>query len=121
MQLPDWLITNFNAQLVLYVGVVVGVLLAFEGLRQFFSSRGRREKARSRRLQMIAQGASTEEILAILKPEEKQTLASRLPLVGDLPLVLRQAGITMSSGAFLTTSFAGFVIAFAVMKDLQAM
>lgn len=109
MQLPEWLQFNFNAQLILYIGVVVGVLLAFEGLRQLFSTRGRREEARSRRMQMIAQGATTEEILAILKPEEKKSFASRLPLVGDLPLVLRQAGIAMSSGAFLTTIFAGFV------------
>jgi len=106
--LPDSLLTNFSAQLVLYIGVVVGALLVFEGLRQFFSRSGRREEARSRRMKMIAQGASTEEILAILKPEEKQTLASRVPLIGDLPSVLRQAGISMSSGAFLTTCFAGF-------------
>jgi tight adherence protein B len=118
MQIPDWLLTNLNAQLILYVGVVVGVLLVFEGVRQFFSSRGRREDARSRRLQMISQGVSTEEILAILKPEEKQTLASRLPLVGDLPLVLRQAGVTLSSGAFLTTCFSGFVVAFVVFSQL---
>lgn len=123
MQLPEWLITNFSAQMILYIGMAVGVLLAFEGVRQFFSSRGRREEARSRRLQMISKGASTEEILAILKPEEKQSAASRLPLVGDLPKVLLQAGITMSSGAFLTTCFAGFVIAagvFAQLVDLFA-
>lgn len=118
MQLPDWLVTNFNAQLILYIGVVVGVLLAFEGLRQLFSSRTRREEARSRRLQMISKGASTEEILAILKPEEQQSFASRLPLVGDLPRVLLQAGITMSSGAFLTTCFAGFVLATLVFSQL---
>ncbi len=118
MELPDWLVTNFNAQLILYVGVVVGALLAFEGVRQFFSSRGRRDEARTRRLQMIAKGASTEEILAILKPEEKQALASRLPLVGDLPRVLLQAGVTMSSGAFLTTCFVGFLIAALVFGQL---
>ncbi|MGR3512762.1 MAG: type II secretion system F family protein [Paracoccaceae bacterium] len=118
MQLPDWLIGNLNAQLILYVGVVVGVLLVFEGLRQAFSNRTRREEARSRRLQMIAKGASTEEILAILKPEEKQSIAARLPLVGDLPRVLLQAGITLSSGAFLTTCFAGFVVAFLVFVQL---
>lgn len=117
-ELPDWLVTNLNAQLILYIGVVVGVLLAFEGLRQVFSSRTRREEARSRRLQMIAKGATTEEILAILKPEEKQSFASRLPLVGDLPKVLLQAGITMTSGAFLTTSFVGFVVAFLVFSQL---
>ena len=118
MQLPDWLVTNLNAQLIVYIGIVVGVLLAFEGVRQAFSSRTRREEARSRRLQMIAKGASTEEILAILKPEETPSLASRLPLVGDLPKVLLQAGITMSSGAFLTTCFAGFVLATLVFAQL---
>ncbi len=118
LQLPEWLIFNFNAQLILYIGVVVGVLLAFEGLRQVFSSRGRREEARSRRLQMISKGATTEEILAILKPEEQQSIADRLPLVGDLPRVLLQAGITMSSGAFLTTCFAGFVFATVVFAQL---
>ncbi len=118
MQLPDWIVTNFSAQLILYVGVVVGVFLAFEGIRQFFSSRGRGEEARSRRLQMIAKGATTEEILAILKPEEKPSVASRLPLVGDLPRVLLQAGISMSSGAFLTTCFVGFVIAAVIFTQL---
>ncbi|MEO0918173.1 MAG: type II secretion system F family protein, partial [Pseudomonadota bacterium] len=46
------------------------------------------------------------------------SFASRLPLVGDLPQVLLQAGVTMSSGAFLTTSFAGFLIAFFVFAQL---
>ncbi|MEO1538152.1 MAG: type II secretion system F family protein [Pseudomonadota bacterium] len=118
MQMPDWLATNFNAQLILYIGVVVGALLVFEGIRQVFSTRTRQEEARSRRLQMISKGATTEEILAILKPEEKKSVASRLPLVGDLPRVLLQAGITMSSGAFLTTCFAGFVVAFFVFLQL---
>ncbi|MEM6539463.1 MAG: type II secretion system F family protein [Pseudomonadota bacterium] len=118
LEMPEWLAANFSAQLVVYVGIIVGVLLAFEGVRQFFSSRGRREEARSRRLQMIAKGATTEEILAILKPEEKQSFASRLPLVGDLPKVLLQAGVAMSSGAFLTTCFAGFVIATTVFAQL---
>lgn len=118
LELPEWLVTNLNAQLILYVGIVVGVMLAFEGVRQFFSSRTRREEARSRRLQMIAKGATTEEILAILKPEETKSFASRLPLVGDLPRVLLQAGIAMSSGAFLTTCFAGFAIATVVFAQL---
>lgn len=116
--LPDWLAENLDAQLLIYLGVLVGVLIAFEGLRQIFSSRGRREEARSRRMQMIAKGATTEEILAILKPKEKQSFASRLPLVGNLPLVLRQAGVTMSSGAFITTCFAGFVAVAVLFSQL---
>ncbi len=107
--LQDILRNNIDAEFIVYVGIVVGVLLAFEGLRQMIASRGSKDEARSRRMRMIQKGATTEEILAILKPDDKQTFASRLPLVGDLPKVLRQADVAMSSGAFLTTCFAGFV------------
>lgn len=116
--LSDILSNNVDPQFIVYTGIVVGVLLAFEGLRQLLVGRGAKEEARSRRLQMIAKGATTEEILAILKPEEKKTFASRLPLVGDLPKVLRQAGISMSSGAFLTTCFAGFVAVSVLFSQL---
>ncbi len=107
--LRDIILNNIDAQFLVYVGIVVGVLLAFEGLRQILMGRAPKDEARSRRMKMIQKGATTEEILAILKPDEKQTFAGRLPLVGDLPKVLRQAGVSMSSGAFLTTCFAGFV------------
>jgi len=113
---PDWLIQN--VELLVYLGMLVGVLLVFEGIRQMFSTRTRRDEARSRRMQMISKGATTEEILAILKPEEKQSFATRLPLVGDLPLVLRQAGVTMSSGAFLTTCFTGFIAVALIFSQL---
>lgn len=112
------LLTKVDLQFAIYVGGVVGALLILEGMRQIFSRRGRREQARSRRMQMIQKGATTEEILAILKPEEKRTLANRLPMVGDLPLVLRQAGVSMSSGAFLTTCFAGFVAVVVLFSQL---
>lgn len=110
-----------DMQFAAYVGAVVGVLMVAEGLRQMFSRRGRRDEARSRRMRMIAKGATTEEILAILKPEEKRTIFNRLPLVGDLPLVLRQAGITMSSGAFLTTCGAGFIAVVVVFSQLTSL
>lgn len=116
--LPPWLADNLDAQLVVYLGVLLGVLLVFEGIRQMFSSGTKRDEARSRRMQMIAKGATTEEILAILKPEEKQSFASRLPLIGNLPLVLRQAGVNMSSGAFLTTCFAGFIAVAVIFSQL---
>lgn len=113
---PDWVIQN--VELLVYLGMLVGVLLIFEGVRQMFSTRTRRDEARSRRMQMISKGATTEEILAILKPEEKQSFASRLPLVGDLPLVLRQAGVAMSSGAFLTTCLTGFIAVALIFSQL---
>lgn len=109
---------NIEPEFIMYVGIVVGVLLAFEGLRQMIAGRGSKDEARSRRMRMIQKGATTEEILAILKPDEKVTWTSRIPLVGDLPKVLRQGGVSMSSGAFLTTCFAGFVAIAALFSQL---
>ena len=101
-----------DPQFVVYVVAFVGVLLIFEGLRQMVSRSESAEKAKSRRMQLIQKGASTEEILKILKPTEKRSFVERLPFVGDLPLVLRQAGIVMAPGAFLVTCLAAAVAIF---------
>lgn len=116
----EQLLQKVDPQFLVYVGVVVGILLTLEGLRQMIFRGERNEIARSRRMQMIAKGATTEEILALLKPEQKTTLFNRIPLVGDLPMVLRQAGVTMSSGAFLTTCFAGFVAVAVIFSQITA-
>lgn len=120
-ELQQALLQNVDAQFAVYVGVVVGILLILEGLRQMVSRRGRRDEARSRRMKMIQKGATTAEILAILKPEEKRGFMNRIPLVGDLPMVLRQGGVTMSSGAFLTTCLAGFIAVVVVFAQLTVL
>ena len=114
------ILSDIDPQFIVYIGAVVGGLLILEGLRQMVMGGSRRDEARSRRMKMIQKGATTEEVLAILKPEEKRSFMDRLPLVGDLPLVLRQAGIYMSSGAFLTTCFAGFVAVAVIFSQLMS-
>ena len=113
----DQLITaikQVDLQFVTYIGAFVGILLVFEGLRQLLSRSAGAEQAKSRRMQLIQKGASTEEILKILKPSEKKSFVERLPFIGDLPTVLRQAGITMAPGAFLMTCFAAAIAIFVV-------
>ncbi|NNE79405.1 MAG: hypothetical protein HKN18_03945, partial [Silicimonas sp.] len=115
---------QIDLQFVAYIGAFLGVLLVLEGLRQLISRSGNAQQAKSRRMQLIQKGASTEEILKILKPTEKRSFVERLPLIGDLPVVLRQAGITMAPGAFLVTCLAAavalFVIAFQFMAPINA-
>ena len=103
------IIALIDAQFVVYLAGFLGVLLLLEGLRQLLSRSAGAKEAKSRRMQLIAKGATTEEILKILKPAEKRSFVERLPFVGDLPTVLRQAGITMAPGAFLMTCFAAAV------------
>ncbi len=103
------LFEQVDMQFVAYIGAFLGVLLVFEGIRQLISRTGNAQQAKSRRMQLIQKGASTEEILKILKPTEKRSFVERLPFIGDLPIVLRQAGITMAPGAFLVTCLAATV------------
>lgn len=113
-----------DLQFVIYLAAFLGALLVLEGVRQLFSKRLGAKDAKSRRMQLIAKGATTEQILKILKPSEKRSFVERLPFVGDLPTVLRQAGITMAAGAFLITCFAAavaiFVIGSQFMNPLNA-
>ena len=108
------IIALVDVQFVVYLAAFLGVLLLLEGLRQLFSRSSGAKEAKSRRMQLIAKGASTEEILKILKPQEKRSFVERLPFVGDLPTVLRQAGITMAPGAFLMTCLAAAIAIFVV-------
>lgn len=117
-------ISQIDAQFAIYLGAVIGGLLVLEGLRQLFSRSAGAEEAKSKRMQMIAKGATTEQILKVLKPAEERSFVERLPFVGDLPTVLRQGGITMAPGAFLATCFAAAVaiaiVAFQFMNPLNA-
>jgi len=87
---------------VLYSGLALGVLLVFTGAAQIISRRENHTEAKSRRMKMIAQGTSTEELLALLKPPQKSGFFTILPFVGNLPQSLTRAGFTIKPAVFLT-------------------
>ena len=89
--------------------VFVGILLLISGLFQLLRRSEDRSEARNRRLRMIRAGKSNEEILALLRPAANRGLFSRLPLLGDLPDMLSQAGMTITPRSFLTFCFMGVV------------
>ena len=92
---------NFEIESLAYVGIFLGVLLAFEGLRQALTRSESVSDARNRRMRMIAAGAKTEDMLRLLKPSLDHWRLSGMPFVGSLPSVLRQAGLTIRPGVFL--------------------
>lgn len=95
-------IPQFGLGSILYVGVFLGVLLVFEGLWQMLFRGEARVDARNRRLRLIAGGASTEQVLQILKPKEAAWAFHALPLIGSLPQDMRRAGYLMKPGVLLT-------------------
>jgi tight adherence protein B len=84
-----------------YGGTFLGVLLLFTGIAQLARRNESHAEARSRRMRMIAQGADTEEILALLKPALADDAMWRLPFISGLPAMLAQAGLSMSPRQFL--------------------
>lgn len=92
---------NQDLQYVLYTLLFLGVLLAFSGIVQLFSRSENHKAAKNRRMRMIANGATTGEVLDLLKSPEKNGLFSRVSFVRGFPTVVRQAGITLKPGSIL--------------------
>ena len=90
-----------DSSLWLYLGVSLGVFLVATGIYQLFSRRESRSEARSRRLKMIEKGATPEEVLAVLKPRSTRTGFERVPVIGSVPRMMRQAGLVAPASRFL--------------------
>lgn len=107
-------VANVDARFLFYIGIFMGILLLWEGLRQVLSRRENQQEASSRRMKLIKSGKSVEEVLSILKPEAKADIYSRLPFVGDLRQLLLHAGMTIGPSTFVFACLIGFVLAFFV-------
>ncbi|MDH5451923.1 MAG: type II secretion system F family protein [Paracoccaceae bacterium] len=94
-------LNEFEVNTLASVGIFLGVLLAFEGIRQALSRTETKSEARNRRMRMIAAGAVPEDVLRLLKPSRYQWKLSGIPFVGTLPVALRQAGLTIGPTMFL--------------------
>jgi tight adherence protein B len=84
----------------LFGGVFLGILLTLEGLRQTVVRSESRGEARNRRMRLIARGLSTEERLAILKPDDWQASGIWKP-IASFPRQMRQAGMTIPVSRFV--------------------
>ena len=105
----DLTLFDFDFRFMVYALVFLGVLMAYEGLRQAFLRGENQSEARNRRMRLLSSGKSEEEILALFKPTTKKGLLSNLPFVGDLPAALRAAGMTLPAEVFALCCALGFV------------
>lgn len=92
--------------LILPVVTFLGVLLAYEGLRQVLSGHEAPGELRNRRMRMIARGAEGEDVLRILKPRPDAWVLSGVPLIGGIPRDLRLVGISQPAGRLVMLSLA---------------
>jgi tight adherence protein B len=93
--------------MVLYTALFVGVLLAFDGLLQFFSRGQSGEEAINRRLRMLASGTDPEEVLRLLRRRRPPDGIERIPGLREWQELVIQSGITMEAGRLLVALILG--------------
>lgn len=100
-----------------YIGLAVGVFFAVTGVGQLLSRNEGRNEARSRRLKLLAKGATTEEVLAVLTPVNASQ-GLRIPIFGSLSKDLQQAGLAMRLGQFLMLCTGGALLIAIVLSAI---
>ena len=93
--------------MVLYAALFIGVLLAFDGVLQFFSRGNGGEEAINRRLRMLASGADPEEVLNLLRRRRRADGLERIPGLREWQTLVIQSGIAMEAGRLLTLLLLG--------------
>lgn len=95
--------------LIIYVLVFIGILLAFDGARQLLSRTENNSEARNRRIRMMKNGATSDEVLSKLFYAHKTRRG--FILIPDVSKSLRQAGLPVSPPLFyiLSVLLGGFV------------
>lgn len=101
----------------IYVLLALGVFILLTGIWQLVRGGENRTESKNRRLRMINEGASTAELLALLKPAQKGGVLSRLPFVGDLPRLITQAGFVISPALFLTLTLLATLAILAIFAN----
>lgn len=92
------MLAQISPEILLMVGVFLGVILLMEGVRQLLSRRETTGEARSRRMHMIAAGQGLSERLELLAPQRK---SSAIPGWRELEGLLSEAGLTVKPGLWL--------------------
>ncbi len=87
--------------ILIYISIFIGILLAYEGLQQLFQRNETLDEARNRRMKMIQGGASTDQVLQLLRDPAMVASGEKPGLMARFRRLLVQAGITISPIAFV--------------------
>ena len=111
-----------DVSFIIYVMIFVGVLLAFEGLRQFFYRGETSAEARNRRMRLLAKGTSAEEVFRLLN-NNRDAARRRFSPIAQLSHLLQQAGLPniawrLTSGMLLVGAAVAFLLTKFIMPQL---
>ncbi|WP_170397402.1 type II secretion system F family protein [Ruegeria arenilitoris] len=79
-----------------YISIFLGILLAYEGIQQLFLRKESLSEARNRRMKLIQGGASTDQVLQLLRDPAMTAPGEKPSLIARFRRLLVQAGLTIS-------------------------
>lgn len=79
-----------------YISIFLGILLAYEGLQQLFLRKESLSEARNRRMKLIQGGASTDQVLQLLRDPAMMAPGEKPSLIARFRRLLVQAGLTIN-------------------------
>lgn len=85
----------------LYIGVFLGVIVLFEGLRSIAFGGSVAEQARIKRVQKMRKKRARDSAIRLLYDRENPSIFAKIPIYGTLPAKMRQAGMTMKPQVFV--------------------
>lgn len=85
----------------IWLGILFGALLIFDGLRQLILRENGETKTRNRRMRMISKGVDSEQIFNALTRHENYRRSESHTLLGRLRKALRRANVTLPLGTVL--------------------
>ncbi|MGK7651971.1 hypothetical protein ACSQ76_05995 [Roseovarius sp. B08] len=86
----------FTVNIIVYICVFLGVLLAYEGLQQLVFRRETQSEARNRRMKMIKRGATSEDVLKLLRDPALLGPTQKGEFYARLRRLLVQAGLSIA-------------------------
>jgi tight adherence protein B len=99
-----------------FVGLFIGVLVAFEGVRQVLSRREDAEAIRSQRIrQIMAESGGKMLLMNNARPDNWK---ARIPVFGSLEINMRQAGMKMGVQPFIAVCALSSAVAFVIWSQI---
>ncbi len=82
--------------ILIYIAIFLGILLVYEGLHQLLLRRETQSEARNRRMKMIQDGASSDQVLQVLRDPAMLAAGEKAGPIVRFRRLLVQAGLTIS-------------------------
>ncbi len=99
------------------VCIVIGVLIALEGVRQLLWGADTGAKSRTRRLQNLTAQTSVDGELGKLRVRVERSALESIPYFGDIPRRMKQAGMTLKPRLLLMISALATAVLFLLLQS----